>query len=294
MIKNLSIVTLSSLLFACTLTTERENPQVQRLHLQRAMQLEQEQKFKLAEEHYKDVRNKNLQSAPDIAAFAEWRLSYTAEALGDDLRALSHVASAENLKQSLPVTIRLAEIPARKAILYHKLGQFEQAYKATQSADQGLEEILSGAHAMRPQDAELCEMYYNMGAATAYVLDDQTPQSILMAQKVSQKYLLQSMQFHQHKHAKMAADLLLQNMNSLWNWQQTFPDRRTQIDVAAQLLELVQISERYLNISNRLGPLEVQVKTQVTLMKNKINDFIYSNKEFNILTEESKQLRMRR
>ena len=74
-----------------------------------------------------DVYLKTKQDHPQIAALAMYYLSFSYEALGDDVKTITALLDAKKLSRYLPVEVSQAEIPARLAMLYGKFGRNKEA-----------------------------------------------------------------------------------------------------------------------------------------------------------------------
>lgn len=273
---------------------------LQAARLQEGQALEQLGKPAEAEEIYKDIREKTLVREPRIAAYAEWRLSFTAEQMGDDLRSLSHVIGAENLRRNLPQEIAMVEIPARKALMFHRTGKFEAAEKAVTEAQNGLRSYLSGDR-RKPSDAWMAALYLEMGRSVATVPDAGNFVGYLQAQRVSQDNLLAAMRYGDPAVSPQAADLLKTNYASLWQSLQQMTSqsadlvesrkrRNQQILLGAEFLKVLEDAQNRRPVANPSNSWETDVFAYVEQLSIETKKLLYANAENTVLTHESQVL----
>lgn len=252
---------------------------------------------------YRDVREKTLGREPRLAAQAEWRLSFTAEAGGEDLKAFSHLLSAERLKENLPESTAKAEVPARKAQLLQKLGRDEDAAKAVTEAERGLRELLAGPKA-KPDDEWMANLYLEMGRSLARSVDAANFAGYLKAQKNSQVYLIKAMSYRDAPAAPKAFEILRANYGEFWNFIRnvqgdddggdpvlaTRMKREKQIPLLAEFLKVVEEARALRVDDDDENPLEKDFFSLTEDLAAKARRVLYASPASTILTEESRLL----
>lgn len=253
---------------------------------------------------YRDVRDKTLEKEPRLSAQAEWRLSFTAEAAGDDLKAVSHVLSAEKRKADLPEKTARAEVPARKAALLQKIGREDDAEKAVKEADRGLRELLSGPKP-KPDDAWMANLYLEMGRSLARSVDAGNFASYLKAQKSSQNYLIKALAYGDTPAAPKAFEILRSNYSDFWNLIRNMPaasdvhdpvlatrmKREAQIPLLTEFLKVLEEAQRLrLHEESGESPLEKDFFALTDDLATKARRVLYASPASTILTEESRLL----
>ena len=91
-----------------------------------------------AAEKYRAVAQVAESSAPRLQALALYRLSFCAEALGQDDVALAALRDVESRRSRLPPEIADAEFPARVAGAYARIGNIEAAVSYYAQAERGI------------------------------------------------------------------------------------------------------------------------------------------------------------
>lgn len=255
-----------------------------------------------ARQIYVDVREKTLGTEPGLAALAEWRLSFNAESQGDDLKALSHVLSAESKIELLPEDVAYAELPARKAVLFHRLGRDEDANVAIRKAESGLRYLLTdGKH--RPEANWLAKVYFEMGQSLMVHVNEDNFDRFLQAQGLAQKYLLKAMSKGNRQWSGQAEKVLTQNYTDYFNAVQAVSpvsgldpavglrvQRETQTRMFGPFLQLIDQALSLRPTTENTNSFEKSFFEFALQMKEKVRAQLYTNSETMVLTEESRLL----
>lgn len=285
-------------------TTRPKPPPAEQIkRLEEAAVLERKGQPETAEEIYRSVREMNFEKHPGLAALAEWRMSYTAEMRGDDLRALAHLVSAEKRKDYLPENIAIAELPSRKAMMFYRLDRPEEALQSLQQAERGLKVLLSGSRA-KPNDEWLARLYFEMGQSLSSHVTEENFTGALKAQEIAQSYLLKSIAQNQPKWSVASFETLKTQYNDFWDFLIHLPTmsgveprvalrqrRDHQIAMLAQFSKVIEDAQALSPVvESSANPTQKEVATFLQQFQADAHRVLYSNSESTVLTQESQVL----
>lgn len=255
-----------------------------------------------AEPIYRDVREKTAGREPQLAVLSEWRLSFTAEALGDDARAMAHLLGAERRKTDLPEQIAAVELPARKAMLAYRLGQDEAGESAFREAERGLRALLAKP-GPKPDESWLAKLYLEMGRSRAESVNADNFTRFLKAQRVSQPYLLKAMRTKDVVAAPAALEVLRGNYSSFWRALAKISvedsgdalmnarlRREKRIPLLAELLKVMEEAQAVRPAADSIDPREEEFYDLIGELSSRARAVLYATTETTILTEESRLL----
>lgn len=251
---------------------------------------------------YKDVREKTVDADPGLPARAEWRLSFIAEAQGDDFKALAHLLGAERRASDLPERVARVELPSRKAMLSFRLGHDEDGQKYFLEAERGLRAMLASPEP-KPNDAWLSRLYLEMGRSQVVGVDADNLPRFLRAQQASQPYLLKAMRSTDQAAATSASQILRTNYTKYWNAVARMSadsaagaavasrlKREKQIPLLNDLLKIVHEAQAVQPPADAMTNAEKEFFAMTDVVSESIRKVLYSNAETTVLTEESRVL----
>lgn len=258
--------------------------------------------FEEADKIYREVREQSFASEPELALMAEWRLSFTAEALGDAVRALSHVLSVEkNIRDAKPVSL-YAEVPARKGILFYRLGEYRQAEAAAAEAKKNLNVLLAQPEYASDKNT-LAHIYLDMGRSQAPGALGDRYLDALQAQRQSQMYLLRALRYKIEPVALDAVKLIRANYDYLYANLDKIKDEDASLDdysrAKARTAVRIDRMNGLLAVANEalaLRPLdgaskqENEIYDYVADMTDRLQKSVYAGRENNELTKESQKM----
>lgn len=229
----------------------------QRAQMGRAKALEALEKWAEAAELYRNTIEITRVSQPDIAALALYRVSYVYENLEDEARVMASLKDALQMKDYLPPEQSLAEIPARMAASYNRMGRTEEARHYFRLAESGIQQVRSSMESNQSPEW-LSRIYFNMGVLSTNQLDWQNIQASLDTLKMVQIFSLRSAESGGPPWSKMASDGLIANYRDLWDAIQKIPLNKAmdmgaakreqvdrQLDLSGQLLALINELRQY-------------------------------------------------
>ncbi len=159
--------------------------------------LEGLERWQEASERYRQVVQ-STHRAPRLQALALYQSSFSYEALGDEPRSVATLTDALNRAQHLPDRVASAELPARLASAYARVGNLEQAMKFYERAESGIARL-------KHQNSEgkapewLAKTLYLMGRVSLNEFSwDEFEESLLPVER-AQFYLLQSVELEHPK-----------------------------------------------------------------------------------------------
>jgi hypothetical protein len=286
---------------------QRKNPasvffQKSRLLLGRS--LAAQEKWLESIQVYRDVISSTREAKPEIAALALYYGSFSHEALEDDSRVLANLLEAYSLRDQLPADKGLAEIPARLAMTYQRMGQDNEAAMYSRLAEQGLSQARAQSkEGLNPQ--ALARIYFQMGAHIQRPLTEDTLQASMASFARGQIYLLKSVEVQAEPWSSKSKEALLSSYSRYIQFLEMLPlnvafergaaerDRlRRQIRFAEDISEVVAILEQYqLPEGSAANPLYVEVKSGLESFKKVLGRYIFRDNSETELTLESQKKR---
>lgn len=144
----------------------------------------------LAHGIYGELIRGRLATQPEIASLAMFLQAGTSEALGNESGMMASLRDAAHNAAHLPSEVRMAALPARKAVALFKLGRTDEAKKALREADQGLNVLK--AQGLPP--AKWAELYLQMGTMATNQIAAENFQAHLDGFSAVQLFLLKSVE----------------------------------------------------------------------------------------------------
>lgn len=259
-------------------------------------------KWEEARSNFKAVRELMLGREPVFVAQAEWGLARVAEKQGQNIQALAHLMSAENLKADLPPEVGLAEIPAKKAFILHKMGRKAEAMEALQAAESGIRQLQRQPTKNEESDW-LIKLYYQMGTALTEPVTDENFEGFIEAQRASQIFLLRALVSTSPQWSEAAAEALRKSYLEFWTYltqerSSTLPPsmaarehRTRQIPQLGEFVKTLELAQAYAPVNpHQVTRVQKDFYAMVDELIEKSRKVLYSNSETLVLTEESRRL----
>lgn len=203
-----------------------------------AQSLEAQGQYSPAINLYRETIEATRGNQPWIAAAALYYSSFSYEALGDEARVLASLKDALALKKHLKEEVALAEVPARLAASYYRIGETADAEKYFQMAERGV--IQLQAKDEKPDKVWLSHVYYQMGVFSTQQTSFETLRAHLDTLQMMQKFSLRSIEADGKPWADMAFQGLKDNYHDLWSGIQTVPLNKS-LDLAAAQREQKEV-----------------------------------------------------
>lgn len=174
-----------------------------------------------AGERYRSVAVACDRIAPKLQSMALYRLSFCHEALADDPATVAVLRDLLGRVTQLPDEIGRAELPARIAAAYARVGNFEEAIKYYANAESGIIQLKRRHGSDVPQ--WLPRTLYFMGSMSVRRVTWDDFETALRPLGRGQSYLLQSAELGMSPWSDRAAQDLMTTYQGLWNTLQAAP-----------------------------------------------------------------------
>ncbi|WP_413559054.1 tetratricopeptide repeat protein [Bdellovibrio sp. HCB209] len=257
-----------------------------------AQALEGQGKWVEAAAIYRDVILKTRNLQPDIAALALYRNSFCEEALGDDQKTVANLLEAQSLRTALPMTVGYAEIPARLASAYSRIGREKEANKYLNEAEQGIAKIRKETDPAKLDKDWLVKTYVQMGSVSTNQLSAENFESFVASQKYVQIYLIRALELNNSRWSPTALKQLQTTYNELYLQVEAVKQNRSQqANLGGSLVELIDSAELYRPLAGQTpNSYQIEFFTLTSDIRKKTERLLYQGHESMGLTEESKKL----
>ncbi|GIL18827.1 MAG: hypothetical protein BroJett040_25780 [Oligoflexia bacterium] len=258
-------------------------------------------KWKESTEILRDTIEANQARHLNVTALAFFYISFSYDALGDEAKSLAALLDAQNLKSHLPIEIAQAELPARLAAYYNRVGQTKLAREYFREAERGVATLFSGDKPAS-RDAR-ARTYYWMGAYSTNQISYENLQSALDTLSFVQIFSLRAMEAQSEGWSARAEEGLKENYRDIWNTIMQLP-RQQGLDPFAAERELKEVQYRWLGqvlrVTHQLklyrAP-EVDQKNEVVKeffeflndLEERANDQMLAIGEYNPLTPDAQK-----
>jgi tetratricopeptide (TPR) repeat protein len=284
---------------------EEENPQsifIQQARLGLARSFHGLGDFAAANEIYRNVQQAARQAEPAVAARALYYHSFTAAAMGDDVRALALLTDAYSVKASLPEEIGLAELPARLAASYFTLGDQKKARAFFSEAESGVA-FLRAKRVNEPNRDWLAKIYLMMGQFNTTQLGTESISAHIDSLGFIQIFLLRAVEAQGVPWSEKALEHFKESYRDLTQLIESLPMNTTMDQGAAQRELMDRKSKSYEKMLVILNELENYRSPEIDEKNQQVNalfafasevrrlsqDFLQKNVSYTPLTPESRR-----
>jgi tetratricopeptide (TPR) repeat protein len=173
-----------------------------------------------ASDRYRQAVRSSAGKFKRIEGEALFRLSLQYECLGQDAKTVSSLLDAKKRAKDLPFETINAEVPARMAAAYARLGNRAKAVEYFTQASRGLKGLVSRGATSTAQKETIARTLFLMGQLSPNQRRAEAqPMGYLQSLSMQQPFLLQAMEMnHTHWSAKAESDLKLAYDN-IWKFQ---------------------------------------------------------------------------
>lgn len=175
----------------------------------------------LASERLREVVRRTNKTSPAMKIRALWKLSDVYTCLGDDTKAIVNLIEVYNQRSRLPPEVGKAEVPARLAGAYARIGNVKQAEVFFRRAERGLAEIQMSVKDNRKQKEAIAKTLFQMGNLQAINIATMPSEDYFVTIQAMQKYLLKAVEYD----VPMWSDKALQEINTAYENTWKYVDR---------------------------------------------------------------------
>lgn len=248
---------------------------------------------KNAAKYYRRVVRLSGERAKRTQAEALVRLSYAYECMGKDKKVIATLLDAKRRADTLPKEVAQAEVPARLAGAYARIGNHKQAQMFFQEAKTGLKVINNQVRTPTRKIELMAKTFYFMGSMQNIKIGVVTPEAYVESIKTFQPYLVRSAEFAKTNWAQRAADEIQTAYNTIWDWLNTIGRVKYDRPKKQKLAEEVLISINLLK-NNRIRDASESILVKnlfakMDLHEQKIQGFLTGLEIRNDMSEASKQ-----
>jgi hypothetical protein len=239
----------------------------------------------------RDVYLKTVKDQPTIAALAQYQASFGYEALGEDVKELASLLDTERLADKMPSTVANAELPARLASVYARLGREAEAMQYLNKAEKGLAKLIEEKGVNISNDW-LAKTYYQMGRISTAQLAVENYDQLAQSQKVVQVYLLKAVKLNDGVWSHEALQDLKETYLNFFNqFNSQDVSKSERISMGGSLVELINHAQLYRPMSaKKMNALEKDLFAYLSELKKRTETALYQNEETMGLSIESQQL----
>ena len=276
----------------------------QRARLGIAKSFEGEEKWTEAAQIYRETIGATRERQPEIAAYALYRISLCYENLGDEARVLASLKDALSLKQHLTPEQADAEIPARMAASYSRMGLDKDAQENLLLADTGIQNIIRQNRSLMDKPTLnnwSAGTYYRMGLFSTNQLSHENLQAALDSFKMVQIFSLRSIELGVSPWSEKAEQSVMTNYQDFWKTIQNFPlaqgmdagaalrqKTERQIYFVGQTLTLLSDLKSARIVSQELrSKISNRFFDSLKNFEMQLEKFLYDQGEFNQMTPEA-------
>lgn len=240
----------------------------------------------------RNLRDLSLKDNPPVAALASYKMSFIYEEKGDEQKTLASLLESHALSDSLPEEIALAEIPARLAVQYSRMGKHKEALQWLEKADRGLKKSVEVLGFNREW---VSKTYYQMGRVSTLQMDADNFFSTIEALRIVQVYHLKSLKLDDPRWSPRSLAALKENYSLLFGQLKKMnEDVRSSAEnktrAGAALTSLLVDAELYKPLKDVATPqTENDFYSYVDKMKNKIRIIAFKTDAGMGLTTEAKE-----
>ncbi|MEZ4871780.1 MAG: hypothetical protein R2827_05930 [Bdellovibrionales bacterium] len=168
-----------------------------------------------AVKRYRQVVERSAGKFQKLEAKALLRISYSYECLGDDAKVVGTLIDLEKRGGHLGSEVIKAEIPARLAAAYSRIGNDYLAQSYFLKAQEGLKELNSDLRSPGKKRELLSKTLYYMGNMQKHSLDKMNTESYMESQKYLQNYLLMSVELNDSRWSPRSVDEILEGYDKI-------------------------------------------------------------------------------
>ena len=220
--------------------------------------------------------------------------------LGDDNKATTNLLELYQGKYPLSVEVSHAELPAKLAAAYARLGNNKEAARYFKIAERGLVQVINSLASKENQRSQLAKVLYLMGNISILNTERMTSEDYFNTLRALQKYLFKSVELDDKSWSQKSFDQILLAYDKAWLFIDNMPlpqgaaqdiakrNRKSmQLQVAQQAILTIQ-SLKEVRVPDPNEPILIQdLMRKILQMETKYRNFIATNIIGTSLTAEA-------
>jgi tetratricopeptide (TPR) repeat protein len=200
-----------------------------------------------ASERFREVvRRTKAANSPAMRARALLKLGESYVCLGEDNKAIVNLLESYNSNKNMPIEIGKAELPARLAAAYARIGNRKMAEAYFRIAERGLIEVQIKTEKNSVElKKTLAKTLYTMGTITQIDIQKMSGDDYFETLRALQKYLYKAIEMEEATWSQKAYEDLNWGYNNLWKYVEDVraeagEDRISAREIQSKKLVLVQ------------------------------------------------------
>jgi tetratricopeptide (TPR) repeat protein len=170
-----------------------------------------------AEERFRKVIRMANQKLPELAGRTLLRLSEVYTCLGADNKSIVNLIELSRGKYNLPPETIMAEVPAKLAAAYARIGNQKVAEQYFRKAEKGLLYIQNNYQDVVQKREVLSKTLYLMGNISQINTKNMSSSDYFATLRAMQKYLYKAVEFNEKNWSVQAADQITTAYENTWN-----------------------------------------------------------------------------
>jgi tetratricopeptide (TPR) repeat protein len=239
-----------------------------------------------ASERYREVVRSSASKFKNIEGQALYRMSLMYECLGNDTKTITSLLDARKRGKELPWQTLNAEIPARLAAAYARMGNRKKAVEYFGQASEALKKLVNAETGKKQQEL-LGKTLFLMGQLNpAQRRAEGDPVIFLQGLSMQQPYLLQAAEIGHPNWSKRAADDLILAYDNIWRYKLPRPEQQGAFFTSA----LQTIRElKGIRMPGRADPTTDAIFAKVDAAESRLQNELAKVAETNRLTPEAQK-----
>jgi tetratricopeptide (TPR) repeat protein len=254
-------------------------------------------KCEQAKNRFKEVVRRSEKGSPTMKANGMLRLADAYSCLGEDDKSVLNLISLWKIRNMLDPDLAAAELPAKLATAYARMGNQKQSSEYFKIAEKGLVRIQADAGRANEQKVSLARTLHNMGDMSQIDANKMTANDYLITLMTAQKYLFQAVEMDVRPWSDEAARQLTAAYDRVWDYMDSVsiaglpPKARevkaAQTQIAADGVMAVKALFRFRTPDPNEPARIKSLVLQMTKQERQFQYFITQNNVGNPLTQEA-------
>ncbi len=198
---------------------------------------------------YRRLVKSALQDQARIQAQALYRLSHAYECLGLDTKVVTSLIDVKKRVGLLPEEVAFAEVPARLASSYARMGNRKLADHYFKEAEDGIKRVVSIKKSKEQQQEIMSKTLYMMGFFDPKRFASKDWQEFVFNLEYIQKYLLKSAELDHPVWSARAAEKIVEAYDQVWPLVKDFDSQKNDDDEAISAREKILLRRKLVTSS---------------------------------------------